>query len=177
LRNTSTNSQTAGQSSNSGSTTASQTANSGLPGTSGASQTTSRDATSLTSGAGANSLTSASSGSGNDAVQQIAQIDRQIVDRKSQMVKEDLQQKSGAEFDKCFIGTAVAAHTHALAALEVISQQSQGQLAQITKQAQPTVQEHLERAKQLVKQLDSESGSSSSRSTNQAERSNSRTER
>jgi predicted outer membrane protein len=176
LSNTSTNSQTAGQSSNSGSTTASQTANSGLPGTSGASQTTSRDATSLTSGAGANSLTTSSSG-GNDAVQQIAQIDRQIVDRKSQMVKEDLQQKSGAEFDKCFMGTAVAAHTHALAALEVISQQSQGQLAQITKQAQPTVQEHLERAKQLIKQLDSESGGSSSGSTNQAERSSSRTER
>jgi hypothetical protein len=63
-----------------------------------------------------------------------------------------------------------------LAALEVISQQSQGQLAQITKQAQPTVQEHLERAKQLVKQLDSQSGSSNA-STNQAERSTSRTER
>jgi predicted outer membrane protein len=92
------------------------------------------------------------------------------------MTKQDLQQKSGAEFDKCFMGTAVAAHTHALAALEVISQQSQGQLAQVAQQAQPTVQEHLERAKQIVRQLDGQSSGSSS-STSQAERSSSRTER
>jgi len=161
--------------SNSG-TAESNTSGTNLPGSSGAGQTASRDATSLTSGSSSPSLTGATSSAGNDAVSQIGQIDRQIVDRKSQMMKEELQQKSGAEFDKCFVGGAVAAHTHALAALEVISQHSQGQLAQIAKQAQPTVQEHLERAKQLIKQLDSESGSSS-KSTNQAERSTSRTER
>jgi predicted outer membrane protein len=91
------------------------------------------------------------------------------------MTKEDLQQKSGAEFDKCYMSSIVPAHVHALAALEVIGQQTQGQLAQVAKQAQPTVQEHLERAKQIVKQLENQSGSSSD--TNQAERSTSRTER
>jgi predicted outer membrane protein len=96
------------------------------------------------------------------------------------MVKEDLQQKSGAEFDKCFVGTAIAAHMHALAALEVISQQSQGQLAKVAQEAQPTVQQHLEHAKQLAKQLDSQSNTSSSSSgssNSQADRSSSRTER
>ena len=49
--------------------------------------------------------------------------------------------------------------SHALAALEVIGQ-SQGQLAQVAKQSQSTVQEHLEKAKQIVKQLDGQSGGS-----------------
>jgi len=165
------NSDTTGQSATD--TSAAETAI-GLPGSSGAGHTTSQNANSQTPGTAAASLTGASAG--NDAVQQIGQIDRQIVDRKSQMMKEELQQKSGAEFDKCFMGAAVGAHTHALAALDVISQQSQGQLAQVAKQAQPTVQEHLERAKQIVRQLDGQS-SGSSNSTDQAERSTSRTER
>ena len=38
-------------------------------------------------------------------------------------------------------------------ALEVIGKQSQGPLAQVAQQAQPTVQQHLDQAKQLMKQL------------------------
>jgi len=92
------------------------------------------------------------------------QIDRQIVDRKSQAIRQELQQKSGAEFDKAFVGTAINAHIHAIAALEVIGQQSQGQLSQIAQQARPTVQQHLDHAKQLMRSLEGESGSSGSSS-------------
>ena len=90
----------------------------------------------------------------NAAIQQLAEIDRQIVERQTQATREELQQKSGAEFDKCFVGGAIVAHVHMIAALEVIEQQGQ-QLAQAAKQARPVAEQHLEHAKQLMKQLES----------------------
>jgi len=101
------------------------------------------------------------------------QMDRQIVQRKAQLTRQDLQSKQGAEFDKAFVGMAIPAHVHMIAQLEVIEQQGQGQLAQVAQQARPIAQQHLDHAKQLIKQLDSESSSSN----NQAERSSSRTSR
>ena len=94
------------------------------------------------------------------------QIDRQIVERQTQATREELQQKTGAEFDKCFVGTAIVAHVHMIAALEVIEQQGQGQLAQIAEQARPVAEQHLKHAKQLMKQLEARASTSSS----QAER-------
>jgi len=135
-----------------------------LPGTSAASGTTS-----------VGGLSSAGSSSANGVVSQLAAIDMQIAQRKTQMMKDELQQKQGAEFDKAYIGSAIPAHLHALAALEVLGQQSQGQLAQLAQQARPKVQQHLDHAKQLMKQLDQQSGSSNDNS--QAERSGSRTQR
>jgi predicted outer membrane protein len=104
---------------------------------------------------------------GDSAVHQLAAIDRQINERCTQAAKEELQQKSGAEFDKCYVGNAISAHMHALAALEVLGQQTQGQLAQVAKQAQPTVQQHLDHAKQLMKQLEGQgsAGSTAERSS------------
>jgi predicted outer membrane protein len=102
------------------------------------------------------------------------QMDRQIVQRKAQLTRQDLQSKQGAEFDKAFVGVAIPAHVHMIAQLEVIEQQGQGQLAQVAQQARPLVQQHLDHAKQLIKQLDSESSGSSN---SQAERSSSRTSR
>jgi len=99
----------------------------------------------------------------------------QIAQRKTQMMKDELQQKQGAEFDKAYIGSAIPAHLHALAALEVLGQQSQGQLAQVAQQARPKVQQHLDHAKQLMQQLDQQSGGNSNDS--QADRSGSRTQR
>jgi hypothetical protein len=63
-------------------------------------------------------------------------------------------------------------HSHALAALEVIGKQTQGTLAQVAQQGQPTVQQHLDHAKQLMKQLDSQSGATAT----QAQRETNRTE-
>jgi len=104
---------------------------------------------------------------------QLGQIEKQIGDRCLQMAKEELQQKSGAEFDKCFVASAIGAHMHALAELEVIGKQTQGKLAQVAQAAQPTVQQHLEHAKQLMAQLEGKANATGS----QAERSSTRTER
>jgi predicted outer membrane protein len=133
-----------------------------LPGSSAASSTTSE--TGL----------SAAGATGSGVVMQLAAIDTQIAQRMLQMTKDELQQKSGAEFDKCYIGSAIPAHVQALAALEVLGQQSQGQLAQLAQQARPKVQQHLDHAKELMQQLE---GQSSGQSDAQAERSSSRTQR
>jgi predicted outer membrane protein len=88
------------------------------------------------------------------ALHQLAQIEKQIGERCKQALKEELQSKNGAEFDKCYVGAMIGSHMQSLAALEVIGQQTQGQLAEVAQQAQPIVQQHLDHAKQLAKQLE-----------------------
>ena len=103
------------------------------------------------------------------ALHQLAQIEKQIGERCLQNAKEELQKKSGAEFDKCYVGMAIGAHMQAIAALEVIGEQTQGQLAQVAKQAQPKVQEHLEHAKQLAKQLEGQASTAERASSTRTE--------
>jgi predicted outer membrane protein len=90
----------------------------------------------------------------NAALQHLAQLERQIGERCKQALKEELQAKTGADFEKCFVGAMIGSHMQSLAALEVIGQQTQGQLAEVAQQAQPIVQQHLDHAKQLAKQLE-----------------------
>jgi len=144
-----------------------------LPGSSGASQTIAPSGTSsaIPSASATAEATTATSGD-SGAVHQLAQIDRQINERCLQMAKQELQQKSGAEFDKCYIGNAISMHNHALAALEVIGRDTQGTLAQVAQQAQPTVQQHFDQARQLMKQLDAQSSATGT----QAQRETKRTE-
>ncbi|HEX4416231.1 MAG TPA: DUF4142 domain-containing protein [Lacipirellulaceae bacterium] len=108
---------------------------------------------------------------GDAHLMQVAQIEDKINDRCNQALREELQQKSGTEFDECYLGAQVAAHMHMLAALEVLPDESQGQLKQIAEGAKPTVQKHLDQAKDLMKQL------KSGENSNQADRSTTRTER
>jgi predicted outer membrane protein len=119
-----------------------------LPGSPGADQArTPSDDSSLTGTAPAD----ASGG----ALMQLAAIEKKIHDQCLQAMREELQQKTGAEFDECFIGGQVGGHIQMVAALGVIGQETQGQLQEIVKQAQPKTQQHLEHAKQLAKQLKS----------------------
>jgi predicted outer membrane protein len=95
--------------------------------------------------------TTARPGRQNDALSQLAELDRQISERCQEMVREELQAKSGPEFDHCFVAAQIGSHTHMLAALDVLGQRSQGELRQFVQQAQPVVQRHLEHAKQIAK--------------------------
>jgi len=90
---------------------------------------------------------------GNAALDQLATIEQRINDRCNQALREELQRKSGSEFDECYIGSQIGGHMHMLAALEVIAQDAQGPLKQIASEARPTVQKHLDDAKQLVAQM------------------------
>lgn len=105
----------------------------------------------------ADANTNARTAAGNSAVDQLLAIERQITQKCTQAVRDELQQKQGAEFDKCYIGSQIGGHMHMLAALEVIQQQGPEQLQQIAQKAQPTVQQHLDHAKQIAKQLEGQS--------------------
>jgi predicted outer membrane protein len=140
-----------------------------LPGSSGASQTVPPSGTSpVASPATSTAETATVAGRGN-AIHELMQVERQINERCLQMAKDELQQKSGAEFDKCYVGDSIGMHAHALAALEVIGKQTQGTLAQVAQQAQPGVQQHFDQAKQLMKQLEGQSTATAQRDTTRTE--------
>jgi predicted outer membrane protein len=139
------------------------------PGSSGtdtaAAGTTSRSGAGTTDRDTAENLTSTrgSSMHGGAELMQVGQIEGKINDRYNQAIREELQQKSGTEFDDCYLGAQIGGHMYMLAELEVLPEHTQGQLKQIVDEAKPTVQKHLEQAKDLMKEL-------KSNSANQAER-------
>lgn len=90
----------------------------------------------------------------NAALKQLAEIDKAIGERCKEALREELQSKQGAEFDKCYVGSQIAGHMQSVATLEVLEQQGPDQLKQLAQQARPTVQQHLDHAKQLMKQLE-----------------------
>jgi predicted outer membrane protein len=102
----------------------------------------------------------------NSAVDQLIALEQQIVERSTQSAKEDLQQKQGAEFDKCYVGSQIVGHAHMLSALEVLQQQGPEAVQQLAQEAQPGVKKHLEHAKQLMKQLEG-AGAAGSRAARQ----------
>jgi predicted outer membrane protein len=87
------------------------------------------------------------------ALEQVTAIERQIAQRCGENLREKLQQKQGAEFDHCYIGSQIAAHMQMLAALEVLKAQTSDPLRQIAQEAEPKVKQHLETAEKLAEQL------------------------
>jgi predicted outer membrane protein len=85
---------------------------------------------------------------------QLAQIDRQITQKATEAAIDRIRDKSGTEFDQAYLACQVAAHMHMKVALDVISQQTSGELAQIAQQAQPKIEQHLEEAEKLFKQAE-----------------------
>jgi putative membrane protein len=86
-----------------------------------------------------------------------SQIDQQIAERCTENLKKELDSKSGKDFDACYIGAQIGGHLHMVAALAVLSDQTTGRLHDIVKDAQPTVDKHLDQAKALMDQLDKSS--------------------
>jgi len=66
----------------------------------------------------------------------------------------ELQQKSGAEFDKCFLGMQIGAHMGAISTLNVFKNRASKELSQVIAEALPTIQGHLDQAKNLMKKLE-----------------------
>jgi putative membrane protein len=94
---------------------------------------------------------------GNNAVlNRVLEIERDIAKHCGQQAQDKLQQKTGAEFDECFLGAQIVAHMQMLSSLDVISQQATGELQTVAKEARSTVASHLQHAEQLAEQLKSE---------------------
>ncbi len=96
----------------------------------------------------------------------LVQLKQEIGQKILQMTQQDLEQKSGSEFDKCYIGGQVGAHVGVLATLEVFRNQASPELASVLDKGIETTKTHLDHAKQIVKSLDQQSSTADRESAN-----------
>jgi predicted outer membrane protein len=82
-----------------------------------------------------------------------ANLEREIDGRLVTLVEEKLGQKTGREFDRCFIHGQIAAHVHMLATLEVARNQVSPQLKPVLDEAVEIAQKHLRHAESLASEL------------------------
>ena len=85
------------------------------------------------------------------------QIKRELAQQCLASARRELEQKSGAEFDKCFMMMQVGAHVMAVDTLEVFKNHASGQLRQTITEALPTVRTHLDHAKTIAKSMEGKS--------------------
>jgi putative membrane protein len=69
--------------------------------------------------------------------------------------KQELEQKDGNEFDECFLGLQIAKHMEMIDTLKVFSHYASENLDQVIEEAEDSAQEHLDRAKDLIKDVTS----------------------
>jgi predicted outer membrane protein len=81
-------------------------------------------------------------------------IHQQIADRCLASAKKELASKSGEEFDKCYIGMAIASHQKAIDSDQVLQTHSSQQLKADIQEGIQMATQHLEMAKGIMKKLD-----------------------
>jgi putative membrane protein len=90
-----------------------------------------------------------------------SQIDRKINERCAESMRKELESKSGHEFDAAYVGSQIAGHLQMLAAVEVVSDETSGDLQSMAKEAKPVVEKHLKQAKDLMEKSDTHQASRS----------------
>jgi len=93
-----------------------------------------------------------------DPIALITELGRQCLDSS----RKELEQKQGAEFDRCYMGMAIGQHMAMNDMLTVFQNHTSGELRTTLADAQRSVQMHLEQAKQIAKRLEGSSPTSSS---------------
>jgi len=72
--------------------------------------------------------------------------------------RKELQQHTGADFDRCFMGMMVGGHIHANDMLTVFQRHVSGNLKTVLSEGQGTVSKHLEEAKEIKRKLEGSVG-------------------
>ncbi|HTF90885.1 MAG TPA: DUF4142 domain-containing protein [Planctomycetota bacterium] len=85
---------------------------------------------------------------------------QELGDQCLQTSRRELEQKQGADFDRCYIGMAVGGHMHTSDMLTVFQRHASSSLKPVLSDAQGTVTKHLQEAKDLMKKLEGKSGAS-----------------
>lgn len=88
-------------------------------------------------------------------------LKHQLGEQCRQSASRELQQKSGAEFDKCYVGMQIAMHMQMLDTLKVFSRYASPELDQLIEKGEQTTQSHLDHAKKLIASLEGQSDASS----------------
>ena len=70
--------------------------------------------------------------------------------------KRELDQKSGAEFDRCYMGMQIGGHMGMLTMLDVFPKHASEPLKRTLEEGKTTVKSHLEHAKDVAKKMESE---------------------
>jgi Predicted outer membrane protein len=99
------------------------------------------------------------------------QIEQKAAQNCEQMTKEMLSKEKGADFDRCFIGAQIAAHTALLAQMKAAEPHVSGEFQQVVREGIQAVQQHKQHAEELANELSRDQ--SSDRSSN---RTNERTQ-
>jgi predicted outer membrane protein len=79
-----------------------------------------------------------------------SQIERRINERCAESMRKELESKTGHEFDAAYVGSQIGGHMQMLAAVEVLSDETSGDLQSMVKDAKPVVEKHLKQAKDLM---------------------------
>lgn len=87
-------------------------------------------------------------------------LKHQLGEQCRQSASRELEQKSGAEFDKCYIGMQIAMHMQMLDTLKVFSRYASPELDQLIEKGEETTQSHLDHAKKLIASLEGHSDAS-----------------
>jgi predicted outer membrane protein len=96
---------------------------------------------------------------GGAELEQLANIERTAAQQCLAMTTAMLQEKQGAQFDRCYVGQQIGAHVAMLAKLKAIEPQVSGDLQQLVRDGRAKTEEHLQHAKSLAQSLESQSGS------------------
>lgn len=84
------------------------------------------------------------------------QIRQELADECLASTRRELGDKKGSEFDACFVGMQIAAHLHMVDELKVLERHASRELQPVLKQGRTKAEEHLQKAKELMKQLEKE---------------------
>ena len=85
-------------------------------------------------------------------------LKQQLGDKCLQTARRELEKKSGAEFDRCYMEMQVFMHLHVIDEMEVFATHASPELQKIIEEGQKSAEDHLKHARELVKQV-SDSGS------------------
>ncbi|MDB5385620.1 MAG: hypothetical protein JWM11_1266, partial [Planctomycetaceae bacterium] len=88
-----------------------------------------------------------------------AQIERELAQQCLMSSKAVLEEKSGPEFDKCFVGQQIAKHMGMRDKLIVYQRHASAELSEVFAAGQKKTEEHLAMAKDLMKSLEQASSS------------------
>jgi hypothetical protein len=80
-------------------------------------------------------------------------VKRELGEQCLQTAIAELEQKSGAEFDKCFVNMQIGAHLHAIDTMLVFQNHVSPELNKVLADGIQTSRGHLQRAKDLAKRL------------------------
>jgi predicted outer membrane protein len=87
----------------------------------------------------------------------LVRIKQEIAKECLATAKKELGEKSGAEFDMCYMGFQIGAHFAMVDTLKVMKNYASPELRRLVEDAHKTANEHLAQAKEIAKQLEKDS--------------------